>query len=97
MRDCRPCWRAGHRHRRGPPGGAPLRGGGVAQHELAALRDAGYSIVVSASGVHGITEAHTLSERIESISRVSAASPVLSQAVDLFTRTSGPTRYLPRG
>ncbi|MCI4318259.1 MAG: ABC transporter permease [Thermoplasmata archaeon] len=72
-------------------------GGGVSQHELAALRDAGYSIVVSASGVHGITQAHTLGERIESISRVSAASPVLSQAVDLFTRTSGPTPVLAEG
>jgi ABC-type lipoprotein release transport system permease subunit len=57
-------------------------GGGVAQHELANLENAGYQIVVSASGLHGISGAHALATQIRSITSVTAASPVLSIAID---------------
>jgi ABC-type lipoprotein release transport system permease subunit len=57
-------------------------GGGVSAHELANLQNAGYQIVVSASGLHGISDAHALSDRILSLASVTAASPVLSIAID---------------
>jgi ABC-type lipoprotein release transport system permease subunit len=57
-------------------------GGGVAAHELANLENAGYQIVVSASGLHGISGAHALSDRILALPSVTAASPVLSIAID---------------
>lgn len=63
-------------------------GGGVSAHELASLQNAGYQIVVSAAGLHGISHAHALAERILAVGSVSAASPVLSVDVDAYT-TSG--------
>ena len=53
-------------------------GGGVSAHEIANLQDAGYQIVVSAAGEHGITAAHQRSLQIQSLGSVVAASPVLS-------------------
>jgi hypothetical protein len=60
-------------------------GGGVSAHELANLENAGYQIVVSAAGDHGIADAHRYAERILGISGVIAASPVLSVTIDAFT------------
>jgi putative ABC transport system permease protein len=71
-------------------------GGGVAAHELADLEDAGYQIVVSAAGVHGIADAHALAEEIRGLASVTAASPVLSVAIDAFP-PSGATPVLAEG
>jgi putative ABC transport system permease protein len=60
-------------------------GGGVSAHELANLQNAGYQIVVSAGGSHGISGAHALSEKIRTLGSVTVASPVLSLAIDAFT------------
>jgi ABC-type lipoprotein release transport system permease subunit len=62
-------------------------GGGVSDHEREELENAGFEVTVSAPGTHGIGNAHRLSQEIEALPNVSAASPVLSQAVDL----TGPT------
>lgn len=62
-------------------------GGGVSAHERTALETSGFEITVSAAGTNGIGDAHSLSERIDALPNVSAASPVLSEAVDL----RGPT------
>jgi ABC-type lipoprotein release transport system permease subunit len=72
-------------------------GGGVAAHELASLQNAGYQIVVSAAGVHGIADAHSLTDRILSVGGVVAASPVLSVALDAYSSTGGPTPVLAEG
>ncbi|HKV90481.1 MAG TPA: ABC transporter permease [Thermoplasmata archaeon] len=58
-------------------------GGGVSAHERAALESAGFEITVSAPGAHGIGAAHSLANRIAALPNVSAASPVLSEAVDV--------------
>ncbi len=62
-------------------------GGGVSAHELADLENAGYQIVVSAGGSHGITGSHALAERIDRIGSVTVASPILSVAIDAFNST----------
>lgn len=72
-------------------------GGGVSSHELAQLQNAGYQIVVSAAGLHGISNAHTLSQRILGIASVAAASPVLSVAIDAFPNGPGATPVLAEG
>ncbi len=72
-------------------------GGGVSAHELADLQNAGYQIVVSAAGVHGITNAHNLTQRILALGSVAAASPVLSVALDTFLARGGPTPVLAEG
>ncbi|HTP53862.1 MAG TPA: FtsX-like permease family protein [Thermoplasmata archaeon] len=72
-------------------------GGGVADHELRALETAGYQIVVSAAGVHGITGAHTLSDRILGLAGVAYASPTLSVAVDAFNESGNVTPVLAEG
>ncbi len=73
-------------------------GGGVSSHELANLQNAGYQIVVSAAGVHGITHAHSYADQILAIGGVTAASPVLSVTVDAFTSASGtPSPVLAEG
>ena len=59
-------------------------GGGVYSHELQSIEDVGYSISVESVGTHGISDAHALSDRIDGISGVLAASPILSVPVDLF-------------
>ena len=63
-------------------------GGGVSSHELANLQNAGYQIVVSAGGVHGITHAHGYTDQLLGLQGVTAASPVLSITIDAFS-TSG--------
>lgn len=72
-------------------------GGGVFAHELSALRDSGFEIVVSAAGVHGIGSSHGLAQRIDGLSGVAAASPVLSLPVDVFAQGSGPRPVLAEG
>jgi ABC-type lipoprotein release transport system permease subunit len=72
-------------------------GGGVSQHELASLQNAGYQIVVSAAGIHGISNAHNLTDRILAINSVAAASPVLSVPLDAFVGTGAPTAVLAEG
>jgi putative ABC transport system permease protein len=59
-------------------------GGGVSSHERAALESSGFVITVSAPGTHGIGLVHSLVRQIDAVANVSAASPVLSSAVDLF-------------
>jgi putative ABC transport system permease protein len=72
-------------------------GGGVSAHELANLQHAGYQIVVSAAGDHGITDAHHYAERILAIAGVTAASPVLSITIDAFTSTGAVAPVLAEG
>jgi ABC-type lipoprotein release transport system permease subunit len=72
-------------------------GSGVSQHELASLQNAGYQIVVSAAGIHGIVDAHNLTERILAIGSVAAASPVLSVPMDAFVGSGAPTAVLAEG
>jgi len=72
-------------------------GGGVSSHELSDLENAGYQIVVSAPGLHGIADAHSLTQRILALSGVTAASPVLSAGIDTFAVTGGPTAALAEG
>ena len=72
-------------------------GRGVSAHELANLQNAGYQIVVSAAGVHGITDAHRYMDRILAISGVTAASPVLSVTIDAFTPSGAVAPVLAEG
>jgi putative ABC transport system permease protein len=72
-------------------------GGGVSAHELSNLENAGYQIVVSAAGDHGIADAHQYTERILGISGVIAASPVLSATIDAFTSSGAYTPVLAEG
>ncbi|MGP8077274.1 MAG: ABC transporter permease [Thermoplasmata archaeon] len=72
-------------------------GGGVSDHELRALENAGYQIVVSASGLHGITGAHALTDRILGVPGVTFASPVLSIALDAFNATGAVSPVLAEG
>ena len=72
-------------------------GGGVSAHELSSLQNAGYQIVVSAAGVHGIEHAHNYTDQILSIPGVTAASPVLSVTIDAFTPTGSATPVLAEG
>ena len=59
-------------------------GGGVSAHELSNLQNAGYQIVVSSSGLHGISGAHALAARILGLGAVTAASPVLSVPIEAY-------------
>ncbi len=72
-------------------------GGGVSAHELANLQNAGYQIVVSASGLHGIAGAHALADRIRTLGSVPAASPVLSVAVDAVSPNGAVAPVLAEG
>jgi len=72
-------------------------GGGVSAHELANLENAGYQIVVSASGVHGIEHGHNYTRAILSIPGVTAASPVLSITIDAFSSATSVTPVLAEG
>ncbi|HYB79956.1 MAG TPA: ABC transporter permease [Thermoplasmata archaeon] len=72
-------------------------GGGVSAHELSNLENAGYQIVVSAAGVHGITDAHNYTKAILAIPGVTAASPVLSVTIDAFTPKGAVTPVLAEG
>ncbi len=72
-------------------------GGGVSAHEIANLQDAGYQIVVSAAGLHGITAAHQRSLEILSLGSVVAASPVLSVAIDAYAPSGALSPVLAEG
>jgi ABC-type lipoprotein release transport system permease subunit len=72
-------------------------GGGVLQHEVDDLENAGYEITVSAPGLHGIGGAHALSARIDDLARVGSASPILSSPVDAFHGAQGPIPTLAEG
>jgi len=72
-------------------------GGGVSSHELASLQNAGYQVVVSAGGLHGIAHAHSLAQRILGLPSVAAASPVLSVPIDAFPSGAGTTPVLAEG
>jgi ABC-type lipoprotein release transport system permease subunit len=72
-------------------------GGGVASHELAQLTGAGYQIVVSAAGAHGISGAHNLTQRLLGIAGVAAVSPTLSIPLDAFDGAGGPFPVLAEG
>lgn len=72
-------------------------GGGVAAHEIAALERSGFQVTVSAPGIHGIGGAHALAGRIDALIEVSAASPVLSTAIDLTVVGGGPHPALAEG
>jgi putative ABC transport system permease protein len=72
-------------------------GGGVSAHELSNLENAGYQIVVSAGGLHGIGGAHALAEKIQSIGSVTAASPVLSVAIEAYTPSGANSPVLAEG
>ena len=64
-------------------------GGGVAQHEVTALEQAGFQIAVSGAGTHGIANAHLLSDRIAGLTDVAAVSPILSTAINLVDARGG--------
>ncbi|MCI4364075.1 MAG: ABC transporter permease [Thermoplasmata archaeon] len=72
-------------------------GGGVAQHELRALQQSGFQVVVGAPGLHGIEGAHGLTSRIDAISEVRAASPILSLPVTVFLPSGGQAPLLAEG
>jgi len=72
-------------------------GGGVSAHELANLQNAGYQVVVSAGGVHGIADAHNWTKKILGIAGVTAASPVLSVTIDAFTPSGAYAPVLAEG
>jgi ABC-type lipoprotein release transport system permease subunit len=72
-------------------------GGGVSAHEMADLDNAGYQIVVSASGLHGIAHAHALAHEFLGLASVTAASPVLSVPIDAFLSTGGAIPALAEG
>lgn len=72
-------------------------GGGVSSHELANLQNAGYQIVVSAAGLHGISDAHAWTDKILSIGGVTAASPVLSITIDAFDPAGSVSPVLAEG
>ncbi|MCI4358213.1 MAG: hypothetical protein L3J95_00375 [Thermoplasmata archaeon] len=72
-------------------------GGGVSQHEVHDLENAGYEVTVSAPGLHGISSAHNLSQRIDGLPGVGSASPILSSPVDAFHGSHGPVPTLAEG
>jgi ABC-type lipoprotein release transport system permease subunit len=72
-------------------------GGGVSAHELANIQNAGYQIVVSAAGVHGIAHAHSYTDQILRLGSVTAASPVLSVTIDAFAASGAVTPVLAEG
>lgn len=72
-------------------------GGGVYSHELASIEDVGYSVSVESAGAHGISGAHALCDRIDAISGVLAASPILSMPIDLFVAGAGVVPVLAEG
>lgn len=72
-------------------------GGGVSAHELANIENAGYQIVVSAGGTHGITGAHNLSHRILTVPSVTVASPVLSVSISAYAPNGMSSSVLAEG
>ncbi|MGC2288868.1 MAG: FtsX-like permease family protein [Thermoplasmata archaeon] len=72
-------------------------GGGVYTHELSSIEQAGFSISVDSAASHGISDAHNLSEEIDGVSGVAAASPILSVPIDLFPPGGGVVPVLAEG
>jgi putative ABC transport system permease protein len=72
-------------------------GGGVAAHELSALENSGYQIVVSAAGEHGISAAHSWTSKLLALPGVAAASPTLSIPIDAFNATGSVSPVLAEG
>jgi ABC-type antimicrobial peptide transport system permease subunit len=72
-------------------------GGGVAAHELQALEQTGYQVVVGAPGLHGIEGTHALTSRIDGLADVRAASPILSLPVTVFLPGGGQAPLLAEG
>jgi len=72
-------------------------GGGVFDHELADVQNAGYQIAVSAAGDHSIADAHSDVARFSAISGVTFVSPVLSIAVNAFNATGSESPVLAEG
>jgi ABC-type lipoprotein release transport system permease subunit len=72
-------------------------GGGVSEHELDTLQNAGFEVEVSAPGLHGIGGAHGLAGRIAALPDVGAVSPVLSVSLDVFGPSGGAVPTLAEG
>jgi ABC-type lipoprotein release transport system permease subunit len=72
-------------------------GGGVYTHELTSIEAAGFSISVDSAGEHGISNAHNLTQEIDGLYGVAAASPILSVAVDLYPPGGGVVPVLAEG
>ncbi len=72
-------------------------GGGVEDHELTAIENSGYQIVVSAGGEHGIEHSHALAATIDRVTGVAEASPVLSIAIDAFPSGGSASPVLAEG
>lgn len=72
-------------------------GGGVSDHELAALEDSGYEITLSAPGTHGIRGAHAVAATIDGLPEVGEASPVLSAPLEMFPPGRGAVPLLAEG
>jgi putative ABC transport system permease protein len=72
-------------------------GGGVSQHELSALEQTGYEIVVGAPGLHGIDDTHGLNGRIAAVANVRAASPLLSVPLTAYLPGGGEAPVLAEG
>jgi putative ABC transport system permease protein len=72
-------------------------GGGVSQHELAALEQTGFEIVVGAPGLHGIDGTHALTGRVVTVANVRAASPLLSVPLTAYLPGGGEAPVLAEG
>ncbi len=72
-------------------------GGGVYDHEIASIQNAGYQIAVSSAGSHSITGAHADVARFGAVAGVTYVSPVLSIAVTAFNTTGAATAVLAEG
>jgi putative ABC transport system permease protein len=72
-------------------------GGGVYQREARSLEASGYQVTVTATGAHGIGDAHGLAARIDALPDVLVASPILSVPIDLFGAGSRPVPVLAEG
>lgn len=72
-------------------------GGGVASHELASLEQTGYQLVVSAAGLHGISNAHSDEATLLGLPGVVAAAPILSIPIDVFNSSGNVSPVLAEG
>jgi hypothetical protein len=72
-------------------------GDGVSTHELHELETEGFQITVSAPGTHGIRDAHGAVVAMSALSGVTAVSPSLAIAIDLFPPGDGPIPLLAEG
>ncbi|HEV2450241.1 MAG TPA: ABC transporter permease [Thermoplasmata archaeon] len=72
-------------------------GGGVSQHEITALEQTGFQVVVGAPGLHGIVGTHALSAQIGGVAHVRASSPLLSVPVTAYVPGGGEAPVLAEG